>query len=410
MALPTISTPFLLSERGSVRATAYQMTNKAVRIGTATCVTWLDAVSGIRTRSFDHDRQSWSETLALDEAIDNHANPSLTADPAGGLRIAYGAHGFWEDGMFNHGRFRLQQSRTPDGAHWDFLSNVGYGATYACLVTDSQGRDHLVYRGGEGAPGCFYERRLANGNWDLTTKLSLLPIPPGYTFVGANLVIAPGDILYAGFMYYSLHHQRSLGVCAVMSPDAGETWTGLRGEPVKLPLPYDSAYAIPHAGDDPYLGSLSVDHDGNLVALTTDIGNSHAGAWLSVFRAGAWVTTALNPFLPVGWEIYLGCVTVDARGRLLIVVDATPTNLTKDDRWGHPLTECFLLASDDGGRSFTAQQISATNPAAANWLPNISHVGPYHDLRTPLITYTQGPPGKGCQPQERTNVYTVWVE
>ena len=195
-----LSKPFLLSDAASTRASVYDMTNKSVRVGDVTHVTWLDAVSVVRLRSFDHRTGTWSETLTLGDAADNHCNPALTATPSGVLRLAYGPHGFGE-GQFNCVRFRMLES--ADGRAWQEASNVGYGATYACLVTDSQGRDHLVYRGGCGLTGTFYERRLTNGCWDLTTKLSVVRKPPSYTFVNPSLVIGPGDVLYCGFMYYS---------------------------------------------------------------------------------------------------------------------------------------------------------------------------------------------------------------
>jgi hypothetical protein len=412
----TLSKPFLLSDAGSTRASAYDNTNKAVRVGEVTHVTWLDAVSVVRYRSFDHCAGTWSEAVTLGEGADNHCNPALTATPDGVLRLAYGPHGFWDDGMFNHGRFRLLER--ADGAAWAEIGNVGYGATYASLITDSQGRDHLAYRGGEGTPGCFYERRVLDGNWDLTTKLSVIRRKPDYSYVNPTLAVGPGDVLYAGFMYYYLDYStgtdESAGVCALKSPDGGETWTGLDGRPARLPLPYDPDFAIPHIGVMPYLGSLAVDADGNLVAFTHDYGPKDGlpapnSSLLSVWRAGGWQTTALDPFLPAGWSIHRGNVTVDAHNRILVAVDATHGALG-ETRWGDPSLECFLLASEDGGRTFACAQISETNPNVPNWLPNISRTGSNHDLRTPLVLYTQGVAGSGCAPEDRTQVFGVWVE
>ena len=84
-----ISAPFELSDAGSTRATAYHMTNKAIRIGQTTHVTWLDAVAHVRVRSYDHAANRWSETTTLDEGCDNHTNPALSATADGRLRIAY---------------------------------------------------------------------------------------------------------------------------------------------------------------------------------------------------------------------------------------------------------------------------------------------------------------------------------
>lgn len=410
----TLTKPYLLSDAGSTRASAYDNTNKAVRVGEITHVTWLDAVSVVRYRRFDHRAGAWSEMVTLGEGADNHCNPALTATPKGALRVAFGPHGYWNEAMFNASRFRVLES--ADGTEWREISNVGYGATYASLVTDSQGRDHLAYRGGGDPTGMFYERRLTNDCWDLTTKLSVVPKPPSYTFVNPTLVIGPDDVLYAGFMYYYLlwgsGADECAGVCALTSADGGETWTGLDGRPARLPLAYDPDFAIPHGGAMPYLGSLAVDADGHLVAFTHDYGTATEPiqpncSLLSVWRDG-WQTTALDPFMPVGWSIHRGNVTVDANNRILVAVDATFN--AGSNRWGHPSLECFLLASEDGGKTFACAQISETNPDVPNWLPNIARTGPNHDLRTPLVLYTQGTAGDGCAPEDRTQVFGVWVE
>jgi hypothetical protein len=414
--LPDTTKPFLLSSEGSTRATAYNPTNKSVRIGDVTYLTWLDAVSKVKVRQFDHATGAWSDTIELGEGADNHCNPALSASPDGVLRIAYGPHAFWEEGMFNHARFRIQHS--ADGLTWTHAGDVGYGATYACLLCDSQGRDHLVYRGGIEPHGVLYERRLpVPGCWDLLTKLSVRREKPDYTFVNASLAIGPGDVLYCGFMYYYLEwttqQNTNLGICGLKSVDGGVTWTGIDGRPVTLPLAYDPAFAIPHIGANPYLGSLTVDLDGNLVAFTHDFGEELHGvgapdsSLLSVYRDGRWESTPLDRYLPAGWQVHLGQCTVDARGRILVVVDATYG--LEGSRWGHPSLECFLLASADGGRTFTCTQISETDPTTPNWLPNISRNAPNHDLRTPLILYTHGAAGETCKPQDRTEVYGVWV-
>jgi len=409
VAIP--SEPFLLSDAGSTRATAYNMSNKSVRVGSKTHVTWLDAVSGVRVRTYDHETGEWSATVAVDDGHDNHTNPAMSRTPEGKLRIAYGPHGFWEGNLWNAARFKLVESDRPgDVSSWTHYSSTGYGATYACLVTDSEGRDHLVYRGGTVPPSCFYERRQPNNVWDLVTKLSGQRNFSGYTFVGANLVVGPKDVLYCGFMYYSIDIGRSVGVCVLKSEDAGESWMGVDGRPVQLPLLYDPAFAVPHKGNNPYLGSLAVDLDGNLVGLTMDAGESRMGTFLSVHRNGEWQTTQLEPFMPEGWQLQHGNVTVDAKGRILVVMSACDARVPVEEMWGHPSTECFLLASGDGGRTFRATQLSPTSSDAASWLPNISRVGPGHDLSRPVVLYTHGVAGEGCQPPDRTEVYAVWID
>lgn len=407
-----VSEPFELSDAGSTRATAYHMTNKSIRIGQTTHVTWLDAVAGVRVRSFDHSAGRWSETLNLDEGCDNHTNPALSATTDGRLRIAYGPHSFWDPlnrPYWNYARFKLQQTLRPnDSREWEMVSNVGYGATYACLVTDAQDRDHLMYRGGPGPAGAIYERRLPNAGWDLFTKLSVQRIAPGYTFVGATMTAAPDGTLYCGFEYYRMFDNRSLGVCGLKSVDGGETWTGIDGRPVRLPLEYSDDYALPHHPGRPAMGGLAIDPNGELLVLTNDEGPSQKGLLLSRFRNGKWESTALAPFLP-GWDLQRGNMLFDARGRLLIAATAVSPSVQLEYRWGHASCECFLLASEDGGRTFESAPISTPKPGVANWLANISQGGPNRDVSTPLVIYTQGIAGDGCAPPDKTRVFAVWV-
>ncbi|MHB9024583.1 MAG: BNR-4 repeat-containing protein [Armatimonadota bacterium] len=402
------SEPFLLSNAGSTRATAYEVANKAVRIGGHTHVTWLDAVARVCVRTYDHAVDRWQDTVYIDEGIDNHTNPCLSVTPEGTLRLAYGPHGFWEENIWNVARFKLLESERPDDVtEWRQIGSTGYGATYACLVTDQLGRDHLVYRGGTYPQGCIYERRQPNNVWDRLTKLSGQADFAGYTFVNGSLVVAPGEVLYCGFMYYS--DDRSHGACILKSPDGGSTWEGVDGRPVQLPLHFDPAYALPQGGENPYLHGLACDHEGNPVALT---GNLIAGGeeyFLSIFRDGGWQSTLLNTFLPEGWSLTGGTVTVDAQDRILIAAMAA-TGSPGEEIWGLPSTESFLLASADGGRTFEATQVSPTSPDIANWLPNISHVGADYDLSRPLLLYTHGNVGEGCGPEDRTEVYAVWID
>lgn len=406
------SAPYLLSSSGSVRATAYEVANKAVRIGSHTHVTWLDAVSRVCVRTYDHAADRWLDTVYLDDGIDNHANPCLTKTPEGKLRLAYGPHGFWEENIWNAARFKLRESEQADSvAAWRQTESAGYGATYACLVTDRQGRDHLVYRGGPQPQGCLYERRQPNDVWDRLTKLSAHADRAGYTFINASLVVAPGDALFCAFMYYTDTTGRSAGACILKSPDGGDTWLGVDDRPVQLPLYCHCDFALPQEGDVPYVLGLACDGAGNPLAVTGDLGG-RGGFYFAAFRNGRWQRTQLDPFMPAGWQLTAAMVTVDAQGRILIPVTAVAGYSGQGQvPGGAPDSEVFLLASGDDGRTFQAVQISETSPDTASWLPNISHTGPDYDLSRPLLLYTHGAPGGGsCFTGERTDVYAVWVD
>ena len=106
-----LSDPFCLSTTGSTRATAYNWSNKCVTRDGRTYVVWLDAVATICGREYDHRSGAWGQTVAIDTGADNHANPSLTMDAAGVLRLTYGPHGW--SGEWNQGRVRWRQADRP---------------------------------------------------------------------------------------------------------------------------------------------------------------------------------------------------------------------------------------------------------------------------------------------------------
>ena len=60
--------PFCLSRTGSTRASAYNWSNKILTLNGKTHVVWLDAVSTICGRSFDHAENRWGETVRIDVA------------------------------------------------------------------------------------------------------------------------------------------------------------------------------------------------------------------------------------------------------------------------------------------------------------------------------------------------------
>ena len=196
----------------------------------------------------------------------------------------------------------------------------------------------------------------------------------------------------------------------IKSPDGGTTWTGVDDSPITLPLAYDKKHAPPHGKKMPYLGSLTVMSDGRVAALTNDHHALADGHYFSVHDGKAWQATALGQFMPEDWCLMQSCCTCDATGRVLIAGSAVPRAIAEDgSTWSHPHNEIFLLTSTDAGRTFTAQQVSDTDPTTANWLANISRPGPNHDLRTPLLMWTHGVKGDGCAPPDETQVWAAWV-
>lgn len=393
---------FLLSGKGSTRATAYEFSNKSVTLYGKTHVVWLDAIAQVCGRTYDHATQSWSEAFRLFEGCDNHTSPALTADKNGRLRLAYGPHGVWE--KWNHGQFKWAISERPGRIDsWTGEHSFGYSATYACMVHTPSGLDVIVYRGGEKPASLMFQKQRVLGGWTTAREIMRQEIEPQYTHNGATIVCdAQGALYVAGHFYNDRTDGKSAGVAVLKSTDMGESWTDMRGEVSPVPICYCARFAIPHGGEgDLTVAGLAVDSRGKLWVSTS---------WcLSYWSGDKWESIDLSPFLPEDRRVQYGPITIDSGNRIHMVVGLNKADAV-GEAWGHTSREVFHLVSRDRGTSFECNQVSTPDESMANWLPNISLAGPFHPVEKPVILYTHGVPGKGCSPLTETEVYCVMVE
>ncbi len=400
------SDPFLLSTAGSTRATAYNFGNKAVSLDGKTHVVWLDAVAHVCGRTYDHAAGTWGDTVRLFEGCDNHTNPSLSADADGRLHLAFGPHGWW--GNWNSGCFKHVVSSRPNAIDsWEKEVSFGYNATYACLTTTPSGLDCIAYRGGDPPSQLVFQKQRRQGGWSPAVGLMRQDIPPQYTNLGATVVSDPDGVLYVAGHFYNLDTDGlSKGVGVLKSPDTGETWTDLSDAAADVPVLLTDRVAVPHAGTgDIRLVGLSLDAANQLWVATSSTGCSQLSRW----TGSGWDVTDLNPYLPSDRIPEAGPIVIDARGGIHMAVGL---NLPVEEgkSWGHPQREVFHLYSSDSGASFQCNQVSTPDDSLANWLPSISQSGPFQPVESPVILFTHGIPGQGCSPEDRTEVYAVFVD
>lgn len=416
------SEPFLLSSKGSTRATAYGFSNKSVTLEGRTHVVWLDAVAQVCGRTYDHATKRWSETYYLFEGCDNHTSPALVADRDKHLHIAYGPHGVW--GGWNHGRVKWAISAQPNRMDlWRDEQNFGYNATYPCLVHMPQDIDVIAYRGGEPPASVMFQRQGPLGGWTTAREIFQQEIEPQYTHVGATCACGPDGTLYLACHFYNVggkqhpvtgdkSKMRSYGVGILKSPDLGETWKNLHGEPVAVPALYSERIAVPPFGADVRMNGLAFDSRGSLWALTMSAGVESSDILLSRWAGKDWETVNLASQLPTPRVAVNGWMTSDTTGLLHLLLTAVEAGAVADPSqvWGTPSAEVFHIVSDEAVRSFECNQVSATDETTPNWLPSISHTGPYHPVDKPVILYTHGVKGEGCSPTTETEVWCVMVE
>lgn len=408
------SKPFLLSNTGSDRATAYIHGNKCVSRDGKTHVVWTDEIATTCGRTFDHRTGKWSEPVTLGCGSDNHNNPSLTMDAEGRLHLAYGPHGIW--GIYPDkwpaGTFKYAISNKPNtldglqetiGGPYPF----GYRGTYATLLNVPPGVDCIVYRGGEHPPSLVFQHRAEFGVWTHARCLMSQRLKPQYTHNGAIIAADRRGTIYVAGHFYGGDRPGgavySMGVAILRSGDLGETWSDLRGAPAATPIEYDARFAVPHGKPefDPRMNGLVIDSRGTVWALTGCRGALDRSLLLSEWQGDRWRTVDVSAFLDPAWIPFVAILTIDTRDRLHIALTAVAADRRERgpdyNCFGDVSSEIFHMVSADGGRTFSCRQVSVTDPQRPNWLPSISLPGPFHPVEQPVILYTTGKVAKEAE-------------
>lgn len=416
----------LLSTAGSDRATAYMMSNKVVTLAGRTHVVWTDAVARTMGRTYDQASGQWSAPLFLGDGCDNHNTPCLTADARGRLHLAYGPHGVWDHarrlGDWPSGAFKYAVALDPHTlAGLDRCEPpFGYAGTYACLVCLPDGADAMVYRGGEHPSSVMFQRQTPQGGWTQARALMTESIAPQYTHHGAQMVCDRHGRLYVAAHFYAAQRPRnraySIGLCALISPDGGATWTDWAGRSSATPIRHPQA-AVPLPDDlfDPQVFGLALDAADTPWLLTFNARTHDRRVLLLHDDHGRWESFDVGPFLPPDRVAVYGGLCLDSRNRLHLALTAVTANepSTEDGahgknwNWGDPTSEVFHLVSHDGARTFDCRQISPTDPTTPHWLPSISRSDLFHPVEQPVILYTRG---KTLAPDAGTKVYAVMTD
>jgi len=413
---------FVLSESGSTRATAYNWGNKSVRRGRYTHAVWLDAVATVCGRTYDHDAGAWGPTHCLGEGADNHANPSITMDRDGHVRMTWGPHGWWSD--WNQGRVKWAKTSAPDRLdQWEPEHSFGYNATAASIIHSPRGVDMVVCRGGESPASLMFHRQRELGGFTSARELMRQEIQPQYTHSYGHVACGRSGVVYAGAHFYNVgggdnapvtgdqKRMRSYGAALLMSKDRCQVWTDLAGQPVDTPTLYDHRIAVPPMDEDVRLDSVALDSADLPWCLTQSQGLRGREVWVSQWTPQGWSVHDVADQLPDGWTSVDGVMTVDAHDHIHLALTALPTHepeiaaLAEGGSWGHPRCEVFHLCSKDDGATWTAEMVSDGDPTVANWLPTLPRFGPFHPVEPPfLLLWTKGEPGQGCSPETKTTV------
>ncbi|MCK5801320.1 MAG: BNR-4 repeat-containing protein [Lentisphaeria bacterium] len=395
----------VISTRGSTRATGYAMSCKMITEKDKTFVAWLDFLADIKMRVLDRTTGMWSDPVLVGKGVDNHSGPAMTMDSKGHICIVYGPH---------HGPFKFRKTLLPwDISKWGPEEKVGVFGTYPSLIRGPDDTLHLTYRGGAMPRRIMYQRKPTGKPWSEPLELVDSKAPSGYTQYGNALAIDADNCLHLVFHIYDTHPKGGKAAGYLRSPDAGRTWETVDGAKVTLPATPDTPCFFAQGKNlDMRTSNVALSKDGHPFVLTSQLKQKPTGATLWSHDGKEWQRRELLPIISkhlpgrsVGMH---GTLTFDRNGRLFVTL---VTAKAPGGGWGHPSWEVALLTSDDEGKTFAVQELSARNPKRAAWLSSIER--PYCDklVSMPLgVLYMRGSAGKGCTEGETSEVHALFLE
>ena len=406
---------FLLSSKGSGRATAYLESPKIITYQGKTHVAWLDTPKEgfcIRIRTLDHATEKWSEAWTIGEAVDNHGGPALTIDGEGYLHILFYSH---------HHSFRYRKSVRPnDASEWTSYEEFGLNLTYPALVCAKEGTLIMTAR-----------RSYENQPWELemwskkpdeawTRNWAILRSRHGnYTQFAGSLAWGPDhNTLHLAARIYGMPDDESISplttVGDLSSPDGGITWTRSDGQSEKQPATAETfdTIASGRAKEGRVLnaGSIGVDPNGEpFVPYSIRTQDTSQTYLASPIGDAKWRHLHMNQFLPEGyrdWDLFMhGGVSFGSSGQPTVA--ATMMHIAVDGiDWGEVTTELVRFRSEDGGSTFVGEAFDKPSSNEPRWMPNLERPTGFNEMSAePALIYTDGVRGEGLGDELSNRIY-----
>jgi hypothetical protein len=331
-------------------------------------------------------------------------------DSRGHLYVIFGPH---------HGPFQIRRSTHPYRAdEWGPVSRVGVKGTYPSLICDHEDTLHLTYRGGpsKGSGGWWlmYHRRPKNGKWSSPVAIIKPDGRPRYTQYGNPLAVSRDRTIHLGFHVYAGHPLKAKGTRLgyLRSRDGGNTWEGIDGKALKLPISPKSLTCVEEGKQlDMRIGNLVIGPEGRPWLTAAHYEKRPRSTTLWHLEEDRWESVDLLPFLREKfpkYEILGGTMTFDRNGVLYVAAAVQPAGLKV--YFGGKPTEVVLLTSRDSGRSFEVLPISTPDPGLPNWLPSIERPYGIQLLSgTPSLIFTHGDKGQFGKNAEGTPTEILFV-
>lgn len=404
-----------LSESGSDRATGYNMSSKLIRRDDTLFVSWLDAPSELGQPAkamlgvCDLQSGEMRSRIQLGEGIDNHCGAALALDQNGRLHAIVGAHS---------GDFLYRWSDTPAEAEsWSASIFLGPNDTYPSLAVDAEGTLHLAHREAGERWQLWYRRKRAGQPWETPLPLAISPVP-GYNHFMQSLTVGPTGELHLIFQFHygdsgSASDCRGRAAVSMQSDDGGETWFNEGERCDTLPLTVETMNAIcHHEGQherwEVRVGNHVVDADNQPWFFASIPGRRAGVLWHRT--SDGWEEIELADTIP-NLNMENGRATSisrDMEGHLHLMIATHPFG--EKTNWFDPSLELFHLKLRADGSLIAIEQLTTTEPSAANWLPALE----WWDWTRPTVScadspwfmYTQGLNAGGIGGDNRNAIST----
>jgi len=363
-----------MSQEGSDRATAYNISSKIVRRGDHLFVGWLDAperkggMVRIRMAACDGRTGQPLQIFTLGEGIDNHCGPGLTMDRNRRLHVVIGAH---------HGEFLYRWSDTPEDEHsWSEPDPIGPRHSYPAVVADAEGTLHMAYRESGDRWQLQYTRKRPGDRWEEPTIVAVSPTP-GYNHFMHGLTLGPTGKVHLTFQFHYSETGEAMackGKAAgyVSSNDGGKTWMH-EGRTMESPLTIQMVQPVVSYLNKP-------DRSLRVAPHTVD---SRDRLWMYcamedrglLWRRDAtgWRAINLKRAMP-DLDLSIGkssAITCDPEDRIHLLITADPNG--NPTEWYDPSHELFHCVFNSDGVLRSQRQITKTDPSRSRWLPAIEH-------------------------------------
>lgn len=413
----------VLSKQGGDRATAYAMSNKIVSLAEGYLCTWIDSQRQNQWALVERNSGQILRSGPLGRpCVDNHCGAALV-ETRGVVHAIIGGH-------HSPAEHYLLESTTGDD--WHHVASIDVNGTYPNVVCDSRGNLHLAFRS-------FGDRwtldycRFESDRWTRAETL-VIAEKPGYIYWTNGLAVGPDDCIHLvlgntrvlgdGGLYYGASH--------IISRDAGRTWGPPRGNVLSLPalatnvpllMGDSSAERIQsledqHRYDEPgprdlnyrqmLLSNPVVDEGG---AVHVVLHNGLTGSADLLTCTGDGLTARSLTTVATGGEeekrVHMqSSLSLGPADQLHV---ALMIERTEECVWGPPGTYIVCVDVKTDGSEISMEQLVASDPTYAQWLPAFEHPNPSHLDHVPPLLYTKGVNAGGFSNNKNTVETEVYL-